>query len=198
MLSIVLLYLFLCHYSSTVCVDTVLSTVSLNIGRMDDDISRKFWVFVKCWVDGVHIIYHTFIYLYIYFEICYVNSLVTNPFPIFFWYYFVSISQIDNDVDWMRYSTPGWWRSFHGMMDWIMTSMSFGKMGQNNREYTAEIMFETFGVPGLYIAVQAVLALAASWSAKAVSLFFTARIGIEAPCCSWILQNVPPLFFSAL
>lgn len=29
-------------------------------------------------------------------------------------------------------------------------------------------MFETFGVPGLYIAVQAVLALAASWSAKAV------------------------------
>lgn len=38
------------------------------------------------------------------------------------------------------------------------------------REYTAEIMFETFGVPGLYIAVQAVLALAASWSAKSVSV----------------------------
>lgn len=37
-----------------------------------------------------------------------------------------------------------------------------------SREYTAEIMFETFGVPGLYIAVQAVLALAASWSAKSV------------------------------
>jgi actin-related protein 3 len=35
-----------------------------------------------------------------------------------------------------------------------------------NREYTAEIMFETFNVPGLYIAVQAVLALAASWPAK--------------------------------
>lgn len=32
-----------------------------------------------------------------------------------------------------------------------------------NREYTAEIMFETFNVPGLYIAVQAVLSLAASW-----------------------------------
>lgn len=31
-----------------------------------------------------------------------------------------------------------------------------------NREYTAEIMFETFNVPGLYIAVQAVLALHAS------------------------------------
>ena len=33
-----------------------------------------------------------------------------------------------------------------------------------NREYTAEIMFETFNVPGLYIAVQAVLALASSWT----------------------------------
>jgi len=32
-----------------------------------------------------------------------------------------------------------------------------------NREYTAEIMFESFNVPSLYIAVQAVLALAASW-----------------------------------
>lgn len=37
-----------------------------------------------------------------------------------------------------------------------------------NREYTAEIMFESFNVPGLYIAVQAVLALAASWTAKNV------------------------------
>ena len=35
-----------------------------------------------------------------------------------------------------------------------------------NREYTAEIMFETFNVPGLYIAVQAVLALAASWGTR--------------------------------
>ena len=38
-----------------------------------------------------------------------------------------------------------------------------------NREYTAEIMFETFNVPGMYIAVQAVLALAASWTSKNVS-----------------------------
>ena len=37
-----------------------------------------------------------------------------------------------------------------------------------NRESTAEIMFETFNVPGLYIAVQAVLALAASWTKKSV------------------------------
>jgi len=33
-----------------------------------------------------------------------------------------------------------------------------------NRELTAEIMFETYNVKGLYIAVQAVLALAASWT----------------------------------
>mmetsp|Transcript_30419 Transcript_30419/g.33986 ORF Transcript_30419/g.33986 Transcript_30419/m.33986 type:complete len:418 (-) Transcript_30419:129-1382(-) len=38
-----------------------------------------------------------------------------------------------------------------------------------NREYLAEVMFETFNVPGLYIAVQAVLALAASWTAKSVT-----------------------------
>mmetsp|Transcript_6776 Transcript_6776/g.7786 ORF Transcript_6776/g.7786 Transcript_6776/m.7786 type:complete len:427 (+) Transcript_6776:210-1490(+) len=37
-----------------------------------------------------------------------------------------------------------------------------------NREYTAEVMFETFNVPGLYIAVQAILALAASWTSKQV------------------------------
>lgn len=37
-----------------------------------------------------------------------------------------------------------------------------------SREFTAEIMFETFNVPGLYIAVQAVLALAASWSSSSV------------------------------
>ena len=37
-----------------------------------------------------------------------------------------------------------------------------------NREYTSEIMFESFNVPGLYIAVQAVLALAASWTSKQV------------------------------
>jgi actin-related protein 3 len=35
-----------------------------------------------------------------------------------------------------------------------------------NREYTAEIFFESFGAKGLYIGVQAVLALAASWTSK--------------------------------
>ncbi|KAH8926067.1 Actin/actin-like protein [Atractiella rhizophila] len=37
-----------------------------------------------------------------------------------------------------------------------------------NRENTAEIFFETFNVQGLYIAVQAVLALAASWTSGKV------------------------------
>lgn len=33
---------------------------------------------------------------------------------------------------------------------------------QENREYTAEVMFETFNVPGMYIATQAVLCLYAN------------------------------------
>ncbi|OBZ72420.1 Actin-related protein 3, partial [Grifola frondosa] len=37
-----------------------------------------------------------------------------------------------------------------------------------NREQTAEIFFESFNIKGLYIAVQAVLALAASWSSNRV------------------------------
>ncbi|EMR11154.1 hypothetical protein PNEG_00750 [Pneumocystis murina B123] len=37
-----------------------------------------------------------------------------------------------------------------------------------NREHTAEIMFESFNCAGLYIAVQAVLALAASWTSSKV------------------------------
>ncbi|WFD01243.1 Arp2/3 complex subunit, actin nucleation center [Malassezia yamatoensis] len=38
-----------------------------------------------------------------------------------------------------------------------------------NREATAEIMFESFNIKGLYIAVQAVLALAASWTSNKVN-----------------------------
>ncbi|KAI9713404.1 MAG: Arp2/3 complex subunit, actin nucleation center [Bogoriella megaspora] len=38
-----------------------------------------------------------------------------------------------------------------------------------NRENTAEIMFESFNCSGLYIAVQAVLALAASWTSTKVT-----------------------------
>jgi actin-related protein 3 len=35
-----------------------------------------------------------------------------------------------------------------------------------NREYTAEVMFETFGVKQMFIAVQGVLALTASWTSR--------------------------------
>jgi actin-related protein 3 len=45
-----------------------------------------------------------------------------------------------------------------------------------NREYTAEIMFESFNVPGLYIAVQAVLALAASWTSKSAERTLTGTV----------------------
>eukprot|EP01122_Echinamoeba_exundans_P003088 TRINITY_DN13245_c0_g1_i1.p1 TRINITY_DN13245_c0_g1~~TRINITY_DN13245_c0_g1_i1.p1 ORF type:complete len:498 (+),score=165.86 TRINITY_DN13245_c0_g1_i1:70-1494(+) len=45
-----------------------------------------------------------------------------------------------------------------------------------NREYTAEIMFETLNVPGLYIAVQAVLALAASWTSKKAERTLTGTV----------------------
>jgi len=45
-----------------------------------------------------------------------------------------------------------------------------------NREYTAEIMFETFNVPGLYIGVQAVLALIASWTSKHVERTLTGTV----------------------
>ena len=38
-----------------------------------------------------------------------------------------------------------------------------------NREQTAEIFFESFNIKGLYIAVQAVLALAASWPSSKVT-----------------------------
>lgn len=51
----------------------------------------------------------------------------------------------------------------------IITSLEPPLNPPENREYTAEIMFETFNVPGLYIAVQAVLALAASWTSSQVS-----------------------------
>lgn len=44
-----------------------------------------------------------------------------------------------------------------------------------SREYTGEIMFETFNVPGLYIAVNSVLALAAGYT--------TSKVGIEKLCC---------------
>jgi actin-related protein 3 len=52
-----------------------------------------------------------------------------------------------------------------------------------NREQTAEIMFETFNVPGLYIAVQAVLALAASWSSSSVRIIFLSLFSFSHSFC---------------
>ena len=40
-----------------------------------------------------------------------------------------------------------------------------------SREYTGEIMFETFNVPGLYIAVNSVLALAAGYTTSKVGFW---------------------------
>lgn len=51
-----------------------------------------------------------------------------------------------------------------------------------NREYTAEIMFETFNVPGLYIAVQAVLALCASLLTKEDG-------GKDSPCTGTVIDS---------
>ncbi|CEO99505.1 Actin-related protein 3 [Plasmodiophora brassicae] len=45
-----------------------------------------------------------------------------------------------------------------------------------NREYTAEIMFETFNVPGMYIGVQAVLALIASWASDTATRTLTGTV----------------------
>ncbi|EGV64898.1 Arp2/3 complex subunit, actin nucleation center [Yamadazyma tenuis] len=45
-----------------------------------------------------------------------------------------------------------------------------------NRESTAEIMFESFNCAGLYIAVQAVLALAASWTSSKANRTLTGTV----------------------
>ncbi|KAG5058255.1 hypothetical protein JHK82_013222 [Glycine max] len=48
-----------------------------------------------------------------------------------------------------------------------------------SREYTGEIMFETFNVPGLYIGVNSVLALAAGYTTSKVGNRYTRkRLGI--------------------
>ncbi|RRT79655.1 hypothetical protein GW17_00013491 [Ensete ventricosum] len=44
-----------------------------------------------------------------------------------------------------------------------------------SREYTGEIMFETFNIPGLYIAVQPVLALAAGYTTSKVGVIYFTR-----------------------
>lgn len=64
-----------------------------------------------------------------------------------------------------------------------------------NREVTAEIMFETFGVPGLYIGVQAILALYAAFAAaekQAIVSFPADEYNCYAgnkPCTPYIISG---------
>ena len=61
-----------------------------------------------------------------------------------------------------------------------------------NRETAAEIMFETFNVPGLHIGVQAVLALYAAFAAaKDSGRCAPARGWLQNPAatCAAVLQN---------
>lgn len=60
-----------------------------------------------------------------------------------------------------------------------------------NREYTAEIMFESFNVPGLYIGVQAVLALAASIASKKRSQIANALTGTVVDIGDGVTHVIP-------
>jgi len=59
--------------------------------------------------------------------------------------------------------------AYRSHSDHLFTDASQPLNPPENRENTAEIMFESFNCAGLYIAVQAVLALAASWTSSKVS-----------------------------
>ena len=72
-----------------------------------------------------------------------------------------------------------------------------------NREYTAEIMFESFNIPGLYIAVQAVLSLAASWTRRQVNMMKMVLVWIMHSTTLGALSNKriysrPPSIVSSL
>ena len=60
-----------------------------------------------------------------------------------------------------------------------------------NREYTAEIMFETFNVPGLHIGVQAVLALAASIASNKKNQVASALTGTVVDIGDGVTHVIP-------
>lgn len=81
--------------------------------------------------------------------------LLSNP---------VTKGRIDNWDDMERFFHQALFRNLRCMPeehDFLLTEPPFNT--PENREQTAEIMFETFNVKGLYIGVQAVLALYAQW-----------------------------------
>lgn len=64
-----------------------------------------------------------------------------------------------------------------------------------SREYTGEIMFETFNVPGLYIAVNSVLALAAGYTASKVRIGFKHCVLFEVKCMMFFCCSSMDLSF---
>ena len=63
-----------------------------------------------------------------------------------------------------------------------------------NREYMGEIMFETFNVPGLYIATQAVLALAAGYTTSKVKLRLVRPTSASCNSVGIILKSILKLW----
>ena len=65
-----------------------------------------------------------------------------------------------------------------------------------NREYTAEIFFESFGIKGLYIAVQAVLALAATWTKNKTDYSLTGTVIDSGDGVTHVIPVVKPIRFN--